>query len=168
MEVDGEVWIGDAAPQAGDAVMTEVGVRRGPITFGLMMATIMTILDSTVVNVSLPHIQGSLSASPEQITWVITSYIVAAAVVTPVSGWLAARIGLKPMVLASIAGFTLASMLCGVAANLPQMVLFRMLQGVASAPIAPLCQAVLFNINPPKRYGQAMALFMMGNVVAPV
>jgi DHA2 family multidrug resistance protein len=148
--------------------MTDVGVRRGPITFGLMMATIMTILDSTVVNVSLPHIQGSLSASPEQITWVITSYIVAAAVATPVSGWLAARIGLKPMVLMSIAGFTLASMLCGVAANLPQMVVFRILQGAAGAPLAPLCQAVLFNINPPERYGRAMALYMMGGVAAPV
>jgi DHA2 family multidrug resistance protein len=133
-----------------------------------MMATIMTILDSTVVNVSLPHIQGNLSASPEQITWVITSYIVAAAVATPVSGWLAARVGLKPMVLASIAGFTLASMLCGVAANLPQMVVFRILQGAAGAPLAPLCQAVLFNINPPERYGRAMALYMMGGVAAPV
>lgn len=142
--------------------------NRGPITLGLMMATIMSILDTTVVNVALPHMQGSLSASPEQITWVITSYIVATAVTTPLSGWLAARIGLKPMVLMAVAGFTIASMLCGMAANLPQMVLFRILQGVMSAPIAPLCQAVLFNINPPERYGRAMALFMMGNVVAPV
>jgi DHA2 family multidrug resistance protein len=143
-------------------------VRRGPITFGLMMATIMSVLDSTVVNVSLPHIQGNLSAAPDQITWVITSYIVATAVMTPVSGWLAARVGLKPMVLLSIAGFTLASMLCGVAASLPQMVAFRVLQGVAGAPIAPLCQAVLLNINPPERYGRAMALYMMGGVAAPV
>jgi DHA2 family multidrug resistance protein len=142
--------------------------RRGPITLGLMMATIMAVLDSTVVNVSLPHMQGNLSASAEQITWVVTSYIVAAAVMTPVSGWLATRVGLKPMVLVSIAGFTVASMLCGVAADFPQMVAFRMLQGAAGAPIAPLCQAVLFNINPPERYGRAMALYMMGGVAAPV
>jgi DHA2 family multidrug resistance protein len=142
--------------------------RRGPITFGLMMATIMAVLDSTVVNVSLPHIQGNLSASPEQVTWVITSYIVATAVMTPLSGWLAARVGLKPMVLVSIAGFTVTSMLCGVAASLPQMVAFRILQGAAGAPIAPLCQAVLLNINPPERYGRAMALYMMGGVAAPV
>jgi DHA2 family multidrug resistance protein len=148
--------------------MNGVEAQRGPITFGLMMATIMTVLDSTVVNVSLPHIQGNLSASPEQITWVITSYIVATAVMTPASGWLAGRVGLKPMVLISIAGFTVASMLCGVAASLPQMVAFRILQGAAGAPIAPLCQAVLFNINPPERYGRAMALYMMGGVAAPV
>jgi DHA2 family multidrug resistance protein len=142
--------------------------RRGPITLGLMMATIMAVLDTTVVNVSLPHIQGSLSASPEQITWVVTSYIVAAAVMTPLSGWLAARVGLKPMVLLSVAGFTVASMLCGIAADMPQMVAFRMLQGMAGAPLAPLCQAVLFNINPPERYGRAMAVYMMGGVAAPV
>ena len=144
------------------------GANRGPITVGLMLATVMSILDTTVVNVALPHMQGSLSASSEQITWVITSYIVATAVMTPVSGWLAARLGLKPMLLLAVAGFTLASMLCGIAVDLPQIVAFRMLQGVASATIAPLCQAVLFNINPPERYGRAMALFMMGNVLAPV
>ena len=147
---------------------TAAAANRGPITAGLMMATVMSILDTTVVNVALPHMQGSLSASPEQITWVITSYIVATAVMTPVSGWLAARLGLKPMLLLAVAGFTVASMLCGIAVSLPQIVLFRMLQGVASATIAPLCQAVLLNINPPERYGRAMALFMMGNVLAPV
>jgi DHA2 family multidrug resistance protein len=141
---------------------------RGPITLGLMLATVMSILDTTVVNVALPHMQGTLSASPEQITWVITSYIVATAVMTPVSGWLAARIGLKSMLLMAIAAFTLTSMLCGVAADMPQMVAFRLLQGMSSAMIAPLCQTVLLNINPPERYGQAMALFMMGTVAAPV
>src|ERR1700741_2892587 len=99
-----------------------VAANRVPITVGLMMATVMSILDTTVVNVALPHMQGSLSASPEQITWVITSYIVATAVMTPVSGWLAARLGLKPMLLLAVAGFTVASMLCGIAADLPQMV----------------------------------------------
>jgi DHA2 family multidrug resistance protein len=148
--------------------MTTSEVSRGPITFGLMMATIMSVLDTTVVNVALPHIQGNLSASPEQITWVVTSYIVAAAVMTPVSGWLADRIGLKPLLLISLTGFTIASMLCGIAASLPQMVAFRMLQGMAGAPIGPLCQAVLLNINPPERYGRAMAIYMMGGTAAPV
>ncbi len=142
--------------------------HRGPITFGLMAATIMSILDTTVVNVSMPHMQGTLSASRDQITWVVTSYIVSTAVMTPVSGWLASRLGLKTMMLSAVAGFTVASMLCGIASDMTQMVAFRALQGMAGAPIAPLCQAVLLNINPPERYGRATALFMMGNVVAPV
>ena len=142
--------------------------HRGPITLGLMLATIMSILDTTVVNVALPHMQGTLSASSGQITWVVTSYIVATAVMTPITGWLVNRIGLKVLVLIAVAAFTVASMLCGIAANMEQMVAFRALQGIASAPIAPICQAVLLNINPPERYGRATALFMMGNVVAPV
>ena len=142
--------------------------NRGPITLGLMLSTIMSILDTTVVNVSMPHMQGTLSASSEQITWVVTSYIVATAVMTPITGWLANRVGLRTLVLIAVAGFTVASMLCGIAANMLQMVVFRALQGVASAPIAPICQAVLLNINPPERYGRATALFMMGNVAAPV
>lgn len=142
--------------------------HRGPITLGLMMATIMSILDTTVVNVSLRHMQGSLSASQDQITWVVTSYIVATAVMTPVSGWLASRVGIKPLLLMAVAGFTVMSMLCGIAQDMLQMVVFRALQGIAGASIAPLCQAVLLNINPPERYGRATALFMMGNVLAPV
>ena len=141
---------------------------RGPTTLGLMMATFMSFLDTTVVNVALPHMQGSLSASAEQATWVITSYMVTTAVMLPLSGWLAARLGTKATILWAVAGFTFSSMLCGIAADLPQAVGFRMLQGAASAPLAPLCQAVLLNITPPSRHGRAMALFMMGNVVAPV
>jgi DHA2 family multidrug resistance protein len=141
---------------------------RGPITLGIMMAAVMSALDTTVVNVALPHMQGSLSASPEQITWVLTSYIVASAVMTPVSGWLAARLGLKLMLLVVVGGFTVASVLCGMATSLPEMVVVRMLQGVLAAPLMPLAQAVLMNINPPERYGRAMALFTMAAVVAPV
>jgi DHA2 family multidrug resistance protein len=132
------------------------------------MAVSMNGLDTTVVNVALPHMQGNLSASAEQITWVITSYIVATAVAIPASGWLAARLGIKPMLLMSIAGFTVTSVLCGLATNLPEMVLFRGLQGATGAPLAPLAQAVLFNINPPERYGRAMAIFTMATVLAPV
>jgi DHA2 family multidrug resistance protein len=141
---------------------------RLPITLGIMMAAVMSALDTTVVNVALPHMQGSLSASPEQITWVITSYIVANAVAMPVSGWLAARIGVKPMLVLTIIGFTLSSVLCGMASNLPEMVLTRALQGVMAAPITPLAQVVLLSINPPERFGRAMALFTMAIVVAPI
>jgi DHA2 family multidrug resistance protein len=147
---------------------TATAPHRGPISLGLMMATIMSILDTTVVNVSLRHMQGSLSASQDQITWVVTSYIVATAVMTPVSGWLASRVGIKPLLLMAVAGFTVMSMMCGIAQDMLQMVVFRALQGIAGASIAPLCQAVLLNINPPERLGRATALFMMGNVLAPV
>jgi len=141
---------------------------RGPITAGIMLATVTSSLDTTVVNIALPHLQGSLSASPEQITWVLTSYIVATAVTMPISGWLAARVGLKPLLIVCIAAFTVTSILCGLATSLPAMVAFRLLQGMAAAPMIPLSQTVLFNINPPERYGRAMALFTMGAVAAPV
>jgi DHA2 family multidrug resistance protein len=149
-------------------VSADVAAARAPITLGVMLAAVMSALDTTVVNIAMPHMQGSLSASPEQITWVITSYIVATAVTTPVSGWLAARLGLKPMLVVTIAGFTVVSALCGMAGNLPEMVLLRALQGVMAAPLVPLCQAVLLNINPPERFGRAMALFTMAIVVAPI
>jgi DHA2 family multidrug resistance protein len=153
---------------AGRRVVAGGAVRRGPITVGILLATTMGALDLTIVNVSLPHMQGNLSASPEQITWVLTAYMVATAVMTPVSGWLASRFGIRPMLLATIAGFTIASMLCGMATSLTEMVLFRMLQGVTAAPMTPLAQAVLLNINPPSRHARAMALFTMSVVIAPV
>jgi DHA2 family multidrug resistance protein len=142
--------------------------NRGPITAGIMLATVMGALDTTVVNVALPHMLASLSASPERITWVITAYIVATAVTMPVSGWLAARFGAKFILLLTIVGFTVASVLCGLATSLPEIVLFRVLQGAMAAPMMPLGQAVLLNINPPERFGRAMALFTMAGVVAPV
>jgi DHA2 family multidrug resistance protein len=148
--------------------LDDTASRRGPITAGLMIASFMIAIDMTVVNVSLPHMQGELSASPEQITWVLTSFIVATAVMTPLSGWLSARIGMKAMMLWCIGLFTASSVLCGVAANLPQMVIFRILQGVTGAPMLPLSQAVLFNINPPERHGRAMAVFAMATVLAPL
>jgi DHA2 family multidrug resistance protein len=142
--------------------------RRTPITIGIMLATVMGAIDMTVVNVAMPHMQGSLSASPEQITWVITSYIVAVAATMPVSGWLAARVGLKRMLLLSIGCFTLVSALCGAATTLPAMVALRVLQGMVVAPMPPIAQAVLLNISPPERQGRAMALFSMAAVAAPV
>ncbi len=142
-------------------------LNRPLITLGLVLSAFMSAMDTTVANIALPHIQGSISASPEQITWVITSYFVAQAVTIPISGWLAARFGLKPMLLFCIFGFTLTSVLCGMATNLPELVLFRALQGVVAAPLMPVAQAVLININPPERLGRATALFTMAAVVAP-
>lgn len=141
--------------------------NRLPITIGILLATVMGALDTTVVNVALPHMQGSLSASPEQITWSITSYIVATAVATPVCGWLVARFGIKHMLIACVAGFTLASVLCGLATTLPELVLFRVIQGALAAPLMPAAQAVLLNINPPDRLARAVAVFTMASVVAP-
>ncbi|MDB5446288.1 MAG: drug resistance transporter, EmrB/QacA subfamily, partial [Phenylobacterium sp.] len=142
--------------------------NRVPITIAIMLATLMNTLDSTIANVALPHIQGSLSASADQIGWVLTSYIVAAAMVTPVSGWLANRLGVKTVFLVAIGGFTAASMLCGVAANLPQLVVFRLLQGGFGAFTIPLSQAVLLNINPPENQAKAMSLWAMGTILGPI
>jgi DHA2 family multidrug resistance protein len=166
-ERDRQTQPAEAGPRR--CIMTAVADgQRGLITAGLMTATFLGMLDSTVVNVSLPHIQGSLSASSEQITWVLTFYMVATAVMTPISSWLAARVGLRPMLLTCVGAFTLTSMVCGVATNLPEMIVLRVLQGMAFAPIPPLAQAVLLRINPPERFGRAMAAFTMATVAAPV
>ena len=124
--------------------------NRVPITIAIMLATVMNSLDTTIANVALPHIQGSVSASQDQITWVLTSYIVAAAIMTPMSGWLADRVGRKRLYLISIAGFTIASMLCGVADSLVEIVGFRLLQGLFGAALIPIAQAILLDINPPE------------------
>src|SRR6201989_826213 len=142
--------------------------NRWPITISIMLATVMNSLDTTIANVALPHMQGSVSASPEQITWVLTSYIVSAAIMTPLSGWLADRIGRKRMFLISIGGFTAASMLCGIATSLPEIVIFRVLQGVFGAALIPLSQAVLLDINPPEKHGQAMAIWGAGAILGPI
>ena len=141
--------------------------NRTFITFGLILSAFISAMDTTVANIALPHIQGSISASPEQITWVITSYFIAQAVTIPISGWLASRFGLKPMLLFCVFGFTTTSVMCGTATNLPELVLFRALQGVVAAPLMPVAQAVLISINPPERLGRATALFTMAAVVAP-
>src|ERR1700761_3635088 len=127
--------------------------NRGPITVSIMLATIMNSLDTTIANVALPHIQGSVSASQDQITWVLTSYIISAAIMTPLSGWLSGRIGRKRLFLISIAGFTVASMLCGIANSLVEIVVYRLLQGLFGASLIPLSQAVLLDINPVEKHG---------------
>jgi DHA2 family multidrug resistance protein len=127
------------------------------ITASIMAATAMQSLDSTIANVALPRMQGELSASQDQMGWVLTSYIVAAAITIPLSGWLATAFGCKRVLLVSIALFTAASMHCGMATTLPQIVAFRFLQGVGGAALVPLSQAVLLAINEPQDFPKAMA-----------
>jgi DHA2 family multidrug resistance protein len=142
--------------------------HRGFITVSIMLATIMQALDTTIANVALPYMQGSLSAAQDQITWVLTSYIVAAAVMTPVTGWITGRLGLKRVFLVSVGGFTLVSMLCGNASSLGEMVFYRLMQGVFGAALVPLSQSVLLDINPKERQGQAMAIWGAGIMVGPI
>ena len=148
--------------------MTQVPVNRGLITASIMLATVMQVIDMTIVNVALPHMQGTMSATQDQISWVLTSYIVAAAITTPLTGVLAARYGRKRLMVWSIAAFTLASMLCGAAATLEQMVVYRLLQGAAGAALVPLSQAVLLDTYPKEKHGSAMALWGMGVMIGPI
>src|ERR1700688_3088449 len=145
--------------------------NRGLMTATIICACVMQGVDTTIANVALPHIQGSMSASQDQISWVLTSYIVSSAITMPLTGWLAGRFGVKYLFLASVIGFTLASALCGAATSLPQLVLYRILQGVFGAGLVPLGQATLFSIYPRERHGYAMAIFstgaMMGRIIGP-
>jgi len=133
-----------------------------------MAATIMQILDSTIANVALPHMQSSLSATTDTITWVLTSYIVASAIAIPVTGWLSDAIGSRNLFLVSVVGFVLASMLCGAAQSLSAMVAFRVLQGIFAAFMNPLSQTVMLDINPPERQPRAMSIWGMGIMVGPI
>jgi DHA2 family multidrug resistance protein len=142
--------------------------HRGLITLSIMAATVMQALDSTIANVALPHMQGSLAATGDTITWVLTSYIIAAAVMTPLAGWVSGRYGRKRVFLISVAGFTIASMLCGIATSLAQIVLYRLLQGVFGAALVPLSQSVLLDINPREKHGSAMAIWGAGIMVGPI
>jgi DHA2 family multidrug resistance protein len=153
---------------ASTGAASHAAAHRGPITVSVMLATIMQALDTTIANVALPHMQGSLGATYDQISWVLTSYIVAAAIVMPLTGFLSARFGRKRVFMASIVGFTITSMLCGAAMNLTQIVLFRLLQGVFGASLVPLSQAVLLDTYPRERHGPAMALWGLGVMVGPI
>ncbi len=142
--------------------------NRGLLTVCVMLATIMQALDTTIANVALPYMQGSLGATLDQINWVLTSYIVAAAIMMPVTGFLVARFGRKKLFLVTVAGFTVASVLCGMAASLEQMVFFRLLQGVFGAPLVPMSQAVLLDSYEKERHGSAMAIWGVGVMVGPI
>src|SRR3982750_301205 len=138
------------------------------VTVGVMMAVLLQVLDTTIANVALPHMQASLSATQDTINWVLTSYIVSSAIALPISGWLADRVGRKRLLLISVVVFTVASVLCATATSLPEMVVFRALQGVGGAFIVPLAQATLFDINPRDKQAQAMALFGGGVMIGPI
>ncbi|WP_342361276.1 DHA2 family efflux MFS transporter permease subunit [Terrarubrum flagellatum] len=142
--------------------------NRAVITACVMLATIMQALDTTIANVALPYMQGSLSATQDQISWVLTSYIVSSAIAMPLTGFLTARFGRKKIFLIAVGGFTFASLLCGAAQTLEQMVLFRLLQGIFGAPLVPLSQSVLLDSYPKERHGSAMALWGMGVMVGPI
>ena len=142
--------------------------NKGLITVSIMLARIMQVLDTTIANVALPSMQGSLGAAQDQITWVLTSYIVAAGIMTPVTGWLTDRFGLRELFIVSTAGFTVASMACGLATSLEEMILFRVLQGVFGAALVPLSQTVLLNINTREEHGRAMAIWGAGIMVGPI
>jgi MFS transporter, DHA2 family, multidrug resistance protein len=142
--------------------------NRAAITACVSLATLMQALDSTIANVALPHIQGSVAASQDQIAWVLTSYIAAAAIMTPPTGFLAGRFGTRRLFLVAVAGFTIASMLCGIAQSIVEIVLFRTLQGMFGAPLVPLSQAVLIGVYPKERQGFAMAVFGLGVMAGPI
>jgi DHA2 family multidrug resistance protein len=144
------------------------GVRRTMLVVCAMSATIMQALDMTVANVALPYMQGSLSASLDQVNWILTSYIVASAIMTAPVGWLADRFGRKKLFLVCTLGFTIASVLCGLAHTIEQMVLFRLLQGFFGAGLIPLSQAVMLDAYPPEERGMAMSIWGMGVMLGPI
>jgi DHA2 family multidrug resistance protein len=133
-----------------------------------MAGTLMQAIDTTIANVALPYMQGSLAASRDQITWVLTSYIVASAIMTAPVGWLASRFGRKNLTLVSISGFTIVSMMCGAAQNLDQMIIFRLLQGAFGAALSPLSQSIMLDLYPEEKRGSAMAIWGMGVTVGPI
>lgn len=150
------------------AAAEQDGLSKGLITIATLAATMMQALDTTIANVALPHMQGGLSASQEQVSWILTSYIIASAIATVPTGYLANRYGVRRVFLVSVAGFTVASMLCGLAANLEQMVLFRLLQGAFGAALVPLSQTALFDAYPIEKRGSAMAAWGVGVMIGPV
>jgi MFS transporter, DHA2 family, multidrug resistance protein len=138
------------------------------VAVATMLATVMQVIDQTIANVALPHMQGGLAATQDQITWVLTSYIIAAAIAMPLTGWLSGRFGRKRIFLLSVVGFTIASGLCGAAQSLTQIVAFRLLQGVFGAALVPLSQAILLDVFPREQRGSAMALWGVGIMVGPI
>ena len=152
----------EAAPAGADSA------SRVMITLAVMAATVIQVLDTTIVNVALPHMAGELSATSDQISWVLTSYIVAASIVMPMTGYLTDRLGRRRYLLISILGFVVASALCGIATSLPAIVVFRLLQGVFGASLVPLSQAIMVDTYPAHERGKALAIWGMGVMVAPI
>lgn len=142
--------------------------RRPLLLVGAVLSTLLYTIDTTIVNVALPHMQGSLQATQDQVAWVITSYIVMSAIATPLAGWLGSRFGLRRVLTTSVVGFTAGSMLCGFATDLGEMIVFRIVQGLFGAALAPLAQAALMQEYPQAQHGRVMALWTVGVLVGPV
>ncbi|MHB1942651.1 MAG: DHA2 family efflux MFS transporter permease subunit [Acidiferrobacteraceae bacterium] len=142
--------------------------RRLLISIAVMSATVMQVLDTTIVNVALPHMEGQLGATPEQISWVLTSYLVASAIFMPLTGYFSDRLGRRRYLLISITGFVISSMLCGVSLNLGEIVLARLMQGVFGAALVPLSQAIMVDTYPLNERGKAMAIWGLGVMVGPI
>ena len=163
---------GGGGAAAADSAIADV--PRFPVTnhtllvIGTMLAALMQVLDSTIANVALPHMQSALGAQADTVTWVLTSYIIASAVALPTTGWLAGRIGSRRLFLLSVSGFIIASMLCGMARNLETMVLFRCLQGISGAYILPLSQSSMLDATKPSRHAPIMALWSLGVIIGPI
>jgi DHA2 family multidrug resistance protein len=155
-------------PTAAASPIAVPGLRRNMVTICAMTATIMQALDTTIANVALPYMQGTLSASQDQINWVLTSYIVAAAIMTAPVGWIANRFGRKRIFILCSGGFTIASVLCGLAQDINQMVLFRLLQGVFGAALVPLSQAVMLDSYALHERAKAMSIWGMGVMMGPI
>ncbi|MGH9571121.1 MAG: MFS transporter, partial [Candidatus Angelobacter sp.] len=146
--------------------LSQPAINPWIIAIAVMLGTFMEVLDTTVVNVSLPHIAGNLSASPDEATWVLTSYLVSNAIVLPLTGWLANYFGRRNLLLMSVAGFTAFSFMCGIAPSLSALIVFRVLQGATGGGLQPLSQAILMEAFPPEQRGKAMAFWALGIVVA--
>jgi DHA2 family multidrug resistance protein len=162
------------SPRRGPAPQARADVAALPVEntalliVGVMSASLLQVLDTTIANVALPHMQASLGATVDTVTWVLTSYIIASAVAMPITGWLADRIGARKLFIGAVAGFIFASALCGIAQNLTEMVIFRAFQGVAGAFIAPLSQSFMLDATKPSRHPQMMAIWGMGIMIGPI
>ena len=151
-------------PSSGPFTRTE----RIIITIPVLLASLLHSVNMSTAYVALPNIQGNLSATPDQVGWIITAFVVASAVGTVVTGWLANRLGRRRVFLASIAGFTITGALCAGAAGIEDLVIYRVLQGVASAPLLPISQAIMLDTYPKERHGFAMSIWSMGMILGPV
>lgn len=160
-----------APPQAAAADADRPHIEtpnRGILFFAIMAAALLQILDTTIANVALPHMQASLGATSDSISWVLTSYIVASAIALPTTGWLSGRIGTRPLLLISVTAFIVFSALCGLSVSLTEIVLFRLGQGVAGAFIMPLSQSVMLDVTRPSQHGTAMMIWAMGIMAGPI
>src|SRR5712675_2689663 len=156
------------APTTPPAPPSHPEINPWLVAVAVMAGTFMEVLDTTIVNVSLPHISGSLSATTDEATWTLTSYLVANAIILPMTGWLANQFGRKRLLMGSVIGFTAASFLCGLAPTLPLLIIFRCIQGACGGGLQPLSQAILMEVFPPQDRGKAMGFWALGIVVAPM